>query len=411
MRSIHTKLVLIITSIMIVVTFALGFLAALRTSRILDEDSDRILSLTADESLRDLDEILSSVEQSVGTIYNYAEKRTEAYRDFLNDETQRMQFNYDVSELGKSIAESTRGAMSVYLRYNPEEFGSREGFRYTIDIDDGIWHSAEPTDMSLYSEDDLEYVGWYYLPVESGRPIWMNPYFNRNLGVDVISYVIPYSRDGRTIGVIGMDIDLRLLRDFVADIRLYKSGRAFLVSPGGDIIFHFDYPEGVRSRDLTDNLMPFINSVLGTSVDEVRTLAGIDGIKRKILMKELRNGMILGLNAPVDEINIPQGSLTRQLVLVSLLILAVAVAVCLIWIRTVTTPLKRMTRVAEHYANGDYSDVMNTESADEIGILSRSLQAMSTSLKDQIEIADAANRSKSIRGRNLDIRLRLSNDS
>ena len=396
MKSIRTKIVVIITFIMIVVTLALGFTAIRRTNRILDEDSDRILSLTLDQSARDLNAILSSVEQSVGTIYNYAEKRAETYKNFLTDEEERRRFNYDVAELGKSITEQTDGAMSVYLRYNPDEYGATEGFWYTINIEDGTWNYAEPTDMSLYEKDDLEHVGWYYIPVETGQPLWMDPYFNQNFGIDMISYIIPYYHEGHTVGVIGMDIDLSLLRNFVEDINLYESGRAYLVSKQGDIIFHFDYPEGVRSKDLTDNLMPFINSVLNNPVDEVRTLAGIDGIRRKILMKRLRNDMILGLNAPVDEINVPQKTLTRQLLIVSTLILVLAIVVCLSWIRTVTAPLKWMTEVAKHYEEGDYSDIMDTDSADEIGILSHALAAMSTSLKNQIEIADSANKAKSV---------------
>ena len=396
MKSIQTKLVLIITSIMIVVTLALGVTANVRTNRILDEDSDRILSLTADQSVHDMDEILSSVEQSVGTIYNYAEKRAETYKDFLTDDAERAKFNYDVAELGKSIAENTQGAMSVYLRYNPEEFGATEGFWYTININDGSWNYAEPTDMSIYEKDDLEHVGWYYIPVDTGKPLWMDPYFNSNLGIDMISYIIPYYHNGHTVGVIGMDIDISLLRDYVEDINLYDSGRAFLVSPKGDIIFHFDHPDGVRSKELTDRLMPFIDGVLSSNLDEVETVEGIDGITSKILVKKLRNNMLLGLNAPVDEINVPRSTLLTQLLMISLAILVFAIAICLTWIRTVTMPLKRMTEVARHYANGDYSDIMDTESADEIGILSRSLETMATSLKNQIEIADAANKSKSI---------------
>lgn len=396
MRSIQTRIILIITFLMVVVTVAMGFTAILRTNRILDEDSDRIMNLTVEQSARDMDTMLNSVEQSVGTIYNYAEKRAETYRNFLTDEEERKHFNYDISELGKSIAEKTPGAMSVYLRYNPEVFSPTEGFWYTYDIGDGSWTSAEPTDMSLYDKDDDEHVGWYYIPVETGKPLWMDPYFNQNLGIDMISYIIPYYHDSSTVGIIGMDIDLSLLRDLVKDINLYESGRAFLVSPQGDIVFHFDYPEGVRAKDLTDNLMPFIDSVLNNSVDEVRTLKGIDGVKRKILMKKLRNGMILGLNAPVNEINTPTSTLSHQLLMISLLILLLAIIICLAWVRTVTAPLKHMTKVAEHYADGDYSDEMNTDSRDEIGILSRSLQSMATSLKNQIEIADSANKSKSV---------------
>ena len=396
LRSLQTKIVLMITAIMIIVTLAFGVTSIRRTNRILDEDSDRILKLTADQSFRDIESMLSSVEQSVDTIYNYAEKRSETFSNFLTDEKEREDFTYDVSELGKSIAEKTPGAISVYLRYNPEKYDPREGFWYTINVNDGTWTSTEPTDISMYDEDDVEHVGWYYIPVKTGEPLWMNPYYNKNIGIDMISYIIPYKHGDEIVGVIGMDIDIRLLRDTVEAIRIYENGRAYLVSSQGDIIFHFDYPDGVKRSELTDNLMPFIDSVLNTKHDEVRTLTGIDKIKRKLISKQLRNEMILGLNAPVDEINTPKSTLTRQLLLISIGIFVLAIIICLTWIRTLIAPLKRMTQAAEHYANGDYSDAMDTDSADEIGILSRSLQTMSNSLKNQIEIADNANRSKSI---------------
>jgi signal transduction histidine kinase/CheY-like chemotaxis protein len=232
--------------------------------------------------------------------------------------------------------------------------------------------------------------------METWKPMWMNPYFNQNLGIDMISYVIPYFHNGNIVGVIGMDIDISMLREFVEGIHLYNSGRAYLLSSQGDIIFHFDFPDGMSSKDLTDNLMPFVNSVLGKPVNEIRVVKGIDGITRKVITMKLRNGMVLGLDAPVNEINVPQITLRRQLLFISLVILVMAIAVCLTWIRTVIAPLKRMTQVAEHYAKGDYSDIMNTDSTDEIGILSNALQTMSTSLKNQIEVADAANQSKSI---------------
>ena len=62
MKSIQTKIVLVITSIMVIVAFIFGFTSLERTNRILE--------LTADQTYRDIEDILSSVEQSVGTIYN-----------------------------------------------------------------------------------------------------------------------------------------------------------------------------------------------------------------------------------------------------------------------------------------------------------------------------------------------------
>ena len=105
--------------------------------------------------------------------------------------------------------------------------------------------------------------------------------------------------------------------------------------------------------------------------------------------------MVLGVYAPSEEIDAPRRTLLIQQLLISALILMSALLIVMVWVRSLTGPLKRMTRVAEHYADGDFSESMSVKSNDEIGILSRSLETMSTSLQEQIKLADSANKAKS----------------
>ncbi|MCR5502938.1 MAG: response regulator [Lachnospiraceae bacterium] len=81
--------------------------------------------------------------------------------------------------------------------------------------------------------------------------------------------------------------------------------------------------------------------------------------------------------------------------LVLALIFALAVAASYLIVQNITDPLKKMTEVAKKYGAGDFSEEILIDSSDEVGELSRTLQAMSVSLKEQIERADAANRVKS----------------
>lgn len=60
----------------------------------------------------------------------------------------------------------------------------------------------------MYDPDDLEHVGWYYIPVKNGAPMWMDPYLNENINIYMISYIVPlFAEDGTSIGIVGMDID------------------------------------------------------------------------------------------------------------------------------------------------------------------------------------------------------------
>ena len=395
MKTIQTKLVFVIFLMLVVVIGAFVLTSTLRTNKILNDDSKNILRTAADYNANIIDDNFRSTEQSVGTVYNYALKRAETYTAFLKSEEERDKYTYDISELGKSIAENTRGAMAVYLRYNPDDFGPRSGFWYTINLSDNSWQPSEPTDMSLYEKDDLEHVGWYYIPIANREAMWMDPYYNANLGVDMISYIIPFFYKDNTVGIIGMDISMDLLKESVSKVKVYETGHAFLIDKKGNVIYHEDFPKGKDFKDLSIDDQKYFGSILDLKMDEITVFKSHDGKEQRLILKELKNGMILGVYAPSEEINAPRRNLLMQLVMISIVIFASALFAAMIWVRSLTGPLKRMTRVAEHYADGDFSEQMSVKSKDEIGILSRSLQTMSTSLQEQIRLADSANKAKS----------------
>ena len=157
MRSIQTKLCVLLGSLFLVSSIILMMTARLKNRDIIDTDTSEILKNSADFYACQINDLFDSSEQSVRSLYNYALKRAVAHSEFLTDEKQREEYTNDIAELGKSIAENTEGAMAVYLRYNPDDYGPTSGFWYTIDLTDSSWKTSEPTDMSLYDRDDLEH--------------------------------------------------------------------------------------------------------------------------------------------------------------------------------------------------------------------------------------------------------------
>ena len=395
MKSIQTKITVVISSVLLVIAVLFLLTSTLRTNAILEHDSEEIIMSAAKYYTSIIDDNFRSTEQSVDTIYNYAVKRSETYTRFLTDEEQRDRYTYDISELGKSIAENTRGAMTVYLRYNPDDYGSTAGFWYTINLEDRSWQQTVPTDMSLYDKDDLEHVGWYYIPITEGKPMWMDPYYNANLGVEMISYIIPFYYGDYTVGIMGMDISMDQLKEAAAQVRVYQTGCAFMIDQEGNVIYHEAFPKGMDYASLPEADQQYFSDMLRQPRDAVTVCTSRTGMKQKLVLKELKNGMLLGVYAPLDEIEEPQRVLLMQQVLMTGVILVLSLLVCRALVKTITDPLKRMTQVAEHYAAGDFSEEMQVQSGDEVGILSRSLQTMSSSLQNQIQIADSANQAKS----------------
>ena len=172
MKSIQTRISIVIIVMMLLAAGTLMVTAMLRSRSLISSDANEIISSAADDYAGRINDKFRSSEQSVRSIYNYALKRAVAYPNFTKDEKIREGFTNDIHELAKSVAENTKGAMTVYLRYNPETIGPTAGFWYTYDPISKTWQSSEPTDLSIYDKDDIEHVGWYYTAINEGKPVW-----------------------------------------------------------------------------------------------------------------------------------------------------------------------------------------------------------------------------------------------
>ena len=109
---------------------------------------------------------------------------------------------------------------------------------------------------------------------------------------------------------------------------------------------------------------------------------------------------IVGADFSVDWFEDQLNEQTNYIVIIYLIILFVTIAfaiiLCYVWIKSITDPLGYMTEVAKRYGEGDFSEDIEIYTADEIGVLSHTLQTMSGSLQEQISRAEAANEAKSI---------------
>ena len=89
----------------------------------------------------------------------------------------------------------------------------------------------------------------------------------------------------------------------------------------------------------------------------------------------------------------------RKIILLYVIILVCTLVIvgliCFVQINSITEPMVQITEIAKRYQNGDYSGNLEVERQDELGVLSRTLQSMATSLTEQIRVAETANRAKS----------------
>ncbi len=400
MKSIQTKIIIIMISILVVFGTSAYVIAYNNTNAVLNEEMETFLNLTGDKEKEKIDEMLRSIEQSVNTIYNYAYEELDKDPSILKKPSKKMAYRNEIEVISQNIAKNTVGAVTIYFRFNPEDYGGVDGFWYCYDKKSQTWSRHTITDMSKYDKNDVERVGWYYIPVNQGRPVWMNTYYNQNIGIEMFSYVVPFILDDYTVGVVGMDVDVNLIRESVSDISLYESGKAFIIQENGDVVYHEHHPDGCTFNELNEREQTNVKKLLESEYDEVIPYPIDENIDRRVVLKKLKNGMIMGIYVPFSEVNKPQNLLLKRYLLFMLIMLFIAITVCIVWIRTVIKPLKKLNDVVKEYKDGKFETEIDINSTDEVGVLADSFRQTAKSLNEYIGLVNNQAKTDSLTGLN-----------
>lgn len=74
---------------------------------------------------------------------------------------------------------------------------------------------------------------------KAGHRVWTGPYAFFDEGVRGVSCATPYlARDGHLLGVFTVDFNPNTLSNFVADLSFGKHGKAFILTPAGEVVAH-----------------------------------------------------------------------------------------------------------------------------------------------------------------------------
>ena len=165
MKSIKTKIVLVVLMCSLISTVICGSIGIVESSRAAKENSADIMKLLCENQGQKLDGMMRQVSQSVDTLYDLAVSELDDFQKFKTDAAYVDAYSQRLAPMLLQTAVHTQGAMSVYIRYNPQFTEPTSGLFYTRDSADSEFQEIEPTDFSMYEPDDLEHVGWYYIPV------------------------------------------------------------------------------------------------------------------------------------------------------------------------------------------------------------------------------------------------------
>lgn len=339
---------------MLAITVFVGGLSIYEVDKFVQTQTEALIDTICEKEMTQVNGVFSDMEKSVKIMESYLLDLIGRVSDIEDREKQSEIIKY-ADGMFVDVAKNTDGAMAYYMRFAPEISDNKAGLFYSK-VDNGEEYvSCALTDLFLYDKDDTEHVGWYWQPYEAGKPVWMQPYYNLNNNVLMISYVAPLYYENRFIGIVGMDFDYTMLTDRVHEIKIYEHGFAHLETDG-KVMYH--------GGDTSD----FDNS--GASDQYLR------------VSRELVNGMTLVLSASYKDIRQIRYDIAFHILFVVLVLAALFSVIVIFVVRRIVDPLKKLTDASQKLSNGNYDVEIVHSDTYEIKLLSTAFENMTLHLRE-----------------------------
>jgi GAF domain-containing protein/HAMP domain-containing protein len=243
-------------------------------------------------------------------------------------------------------------------------------------------------------------------------PRWTIPYTDATGGGLVVTVASPIYINNSFSGVVAADMQLTKITQQVAELKMGKTGYAFLIDdagrilsmpPAGYLLF------GLRPKDMLSDEF-FKNSVLGIGSPELRAVTSrmaaggsglltveYGGLEYYISFAPIKsNGYSLAVVVPVQELQstiisarresqaqIATGTRTATIILLVLLVVSIFISLGIGQI--ISAPILRLTNVANDIVDGNLTAQANISSKDEIGTLADAFNTMTSRLRETLQ--------------------------
>lgn len=379
MRSIRTKTILLSLIGITISTAVATTIGAINIANQGHASAEQALNLLCESGKNKLNYYFKSVEQSVNTVAGVIDSEL----DSISDDDYKNNFSEHVEKSKKMFSEAvqnTNGVYTYYYRFDPSvtSITKQEGYWFTKP-DGQTFKEHEVTDLS----DSSKECRWFYMTKAKDGPLWLNPYITDNLDECVVSYNTVVKRNGEFVGVVGIEIHYTTLGKEIEDIKLQKTGYAFVVdSETGSLIYH----RNVDLAKTAEKDRPVIPEDLlnGMKNNEEHIVYTYEGIEKHCSFRKLSNGMNIVVAVPLSEINESWQNLILQIVLIGASLVVIFVVISILYSRRITKPLAELTKAAEEIDNGNYDVKLDYKDNDEIGVLTSTVNNLIKHLGEYI---------------------------
>ena len=276
------------------------------------------------------------------------------------------------------------------------------------------------TEVAKCNEDyDPRLRPWYTLAVDVAQPVWTEiyQYSSTALGVRLgISAVLPvYDEQGGLLGVVGSDITLHGLGEFLRNLEVGKTGQAFIMERNGLLVASstIDQPftvntvnndeesERILATDTNDPLVSATADILKERYGALDTIQ--DALQLEFDLKRERQFVQV---LPISDgrgiewlfvVVIPESDFMEQIrahnqttLLLVVIAFIAATSVGIVTARWITRPILDLNTSAKALAKGEWEQTVTYKREDELGELANSFNSMAKQLQGSFAILKAS---------------------
>lgn len=390
MKTIRMKIITRIIMCSLLTAVVIGALAMINASTVAREDAKEKMKSTAQLQAQEINAMIIGIEQSVNTLSDVFMEKFDV-SSFQKDKNYADAYTKQMEGYVFTFADRTEGAITAYIRYNPQYSNPTSGTFLTRNSLEESFTSVTPTDFSMYEETDMEHVGWYYTPVKAGKAIWMAPYLNQNINVYMISYVVPlYAEDGTSIGIVGMDIDFSQITKQIDELAIFETGYAFLVDTAANIVHHNKIAKETNVASLDASLKDIVAYFAVEENQGTMLEYSYEGINKKLVYYNLNNDMRMVLVAPNIEVVASANQLVIMIIGAVLLAVAVSSIVGVFIGNSISKPIRMLTKVITQTAKLNFIPTEDGSKLrklkDEIGVMANEVHTMRKVLREMVGV-------------------------
>jgi sigma-B regulation protein RsbU (phosphoserine phosphatase) len=291
-----------------------------------------------------------------------------------------------------------------------------KSYQYSTDTKGNRVQLVSAQNYNPFEED------WFTNALESKKPIWSDIYnwdgYPQIMSISA-SYPV-YSQNAKLVGVLGVDLKLSTISDFLSQLKIGKSGKAFVLERSGLLVASSIKEPPFLMVDGKAQRLPALKSQdfdirrttasLQAALGDLATLRGnhrltleIAGQKKYVQVSPWRDK--LGLDWLVVMV-IPESDFmaqihanTQRTALLSIAALLIATGLGILTARWISSPILRLSRASQVFAqaaqqrfmSGTVDQPIVKSSIQELEMLSQSFYQMGTQLQNSFAELEAAN--------------------